>query len=144
MGLMSYIGIQLVDENNNHLLPNPYPIGAIYMSVDSRNPSLIFGGVWEQIKDKFLLCCGTSYAAGTTGGEATHALTTNEMPSHNHAIGYRTSTNIGSGSSGQWTTDPGTSEAWDADHGCIKNTGGGQAHNNMPPYLAVYVWKRVE
>ena len=61
-----------------------YPIGAVYISFNSTNPGEIFGGTWEQINDKFLLSAGTSYAAGTQGGEATHILTTAEIPSHIH------------------------------------------------------------
>ena len=129
--------------NGEKIYPCPYyPVGSIYLSVNNVNPGTIFGGTWEQIKDKFLLACGSTYANGSTGGEATHQLTVNEMPSHNHAIGYRTNTSITTGSTGQWTTDPGTSTAW-SDGSCIQNRGGNQAHNNMPPYLAVYVWKRV-
>ncbi len=38
-----------------------YPIGSIYLSVSSTDPSLLFGGVWEQIKDRFLLGAGDTY-----------------------------------------------------------------------------------
>lgn len=76
-----------------------YPIGAIYMSADSTNPSALFGGTWEQITDKILMCAGSSYAAGTSGGAATHThtsaahthttaahtLTISQIPSHTHA-----------------------------------------------------------
>jgi microcystin-dependent protein len=62
-----------------------YPVGSIYMSVNNVNPSTMFGGTWEQIKDKFLLACGDTYNNGATGGEANHTLTSNEIPSHNHS-----------------------------------------------------------
>ena len=62
-----------------------YPIGSIYLSVNSVDPSTIFGGTWEQIKDTFLLSGGDTYSIGSTGGEATHTLTIDEMPSHNHS-----------------------------------------------------------
>ena len=58
-----------------------YPIGSIYMSVNSTNPSQLFGGTWVQISGRFLYCTNNSM---DTGGEATHKLTINEMPSHNH------------------------------------------------------------
>lgn len=67
-----------------------YPIGAIYISVNNVNPQTLFGGTWEQIKDTFLLSAGNSYEAGTTGGEATHKLTTVEMPSHTHSYSGNT------------------------------------------------------
>ena len=69
-----------------------YPVGSIYMSVNNIDPSVVFGGTWQQIKDKFLLASGDTYENGATGGEATHTLTTNEIPSHNHD--YTTPTTV--------------------------------------------------
>lgn len=113
-----------------------YPIGSIYTSVNSINPHELFGGTWEQIKDKFLLSAGDTYSAGSTGGEATHTLTINELPEHNHAI---------------YIDEPGTGGKW-GPTGSVQqstskftstgNAGVNQPHNNMPPYLAVYMWKR--
>ena len=62
-----------------------YPVGAIYMSTNNVNPRVLFGGTWEQIKDRFLLSAGDSYKVGATGGEATHTLSTAEIPTHNHS-----------------------------------------------------------
>lgn len=94
-------------------------------------------GTWEQVTDRFLLAAGSSYAAGSTGGAATHTLTINEMPSHNHVP--KGGWGAGSLGSGYFRVD-GNSPAnkWTA----TESTGGGAAHNNMPPYLAVYMWKR--
>lgn len=114
-----------------------YPIGSIYMSVNNVSPATLFGGTWEQIKDKFLLSAGDTYSAGSTGGEATHTLTIDEMPSHNHTWGWRNS--AGSGSS-TWNSAGGDKTGTSSD--IIGNTGGGKPHNNMPPYVAVYMWKR--
>lgn len=61
-----------------------YPIGSIYMSLESESPAKRFGGIWEQIKGKFLLGQNDTYAAGSTGGEATHKLTTAELAAHAH------------------------------------------------------------
>lgn len=136
-------GIKLKDKDGD-IFPCPYfPIGSIYMSVNSTNPSAYFGGTWEQIKDTFLLACGNTYSNGATGGEAEHTLTTDEMPNHNHNIarkhgGTGFSTPYSEALSGWGINGMNTG----ATIGCINNTGGGQAHNNMPPYLAVYVWKR--
>ena len=77
--------IRAVNEGLTNKWADIYPIGSIYMSVNNVNPSTVFGGTWEQIKDKFLLACGDTYNNGATGGEATHTLTSNEMPSHNHS-----------------------------------------------------------
>lgn len=134
-----------------------YPVGSIYMSVNTANPGTLFGGTWEQIKDKFLLACGDTYASGTTGGAATHTLTTNEMPlhthiqnAHSHAQNYYTWYNNSSNydvrlasSSGGYYAIAGTNNyATAATTAVNQNTGGSQPHNNMPPYLTVYMWKR--
>ena len=118
-----------------------YPVGSIYMSVNNVNPATLFGGEWEQIKDKFLLSSGDVYTNGATGGEATHTLTVNEIPSHRHSRrtqpqGYaeqdKTKSEIISPASGSANAVTKYSDY----------TGGGQAHENMPPYLTVNVWKR--
>lgn len=121
-----------------------YPIGSIYITTDFVSPATFIGGTWEQIQDTFLLACGETYTAGDTGGEATHTLTINEMPSHRHA----TSNYNGGGNSAKHATTNayphGDSNYWNYNNpGYSSYTGGGLAHNNMPPYLAVYVWKRV-
>ena len=114
-----------------------YPVGSIYMSVNSTNPSTLFGGTWERIQDRFLLASGSTYSAGSTGGEATHTLTINEMPSHTHQTGQRAS--YGSGNA---YASIGYNNSASTSNASTSSTGGGQAHNNMPPYIAVYVWKR--
>ena len=119
-----------------------YPVGSIYMSVNSTNPSTLFGGTWEQIKDKFLLSCGDTYANGSTGGEETHTLTVDEMPSHNHTTSQW---NLYANNYGDSYNNPtGTGNWYNQFHITTDSTGGGKAHNNMPPYLAVYVWKRTK
>lgn len=110
-------------------------IGAIYESNNSTSPATLYGGTWVQLKDRFLIGAGGSYSAGTTGGEATHALTINEIPSHVHNLPMR------AGGLGGWTTI----QMSDGDvqyTGYTGYSGGGGAHNNMPPYLAVYMWYR--
>ena len=111
-----------------------YPVGSIYLSVTSTNPGTLFGGTWARIKDTFLLAAGDTYAAGSTGGEAEHTLTVDEIPSHKHTIGYGTNTIGGTVERPNFSTTKTSAET--------TATGGGQAHNNMPPYLAVYVWQR--
>ncbi len=176
-------------------IDNIYPVGSIYMSINSTNPRDLFGGTWEQIQDKFLLCCGTTYAAGSTGGAATMAhthpqvavttgassaansggpstntsgstaITIAQMPAHEH--GTRGGWGAGASNSGLFRTDQNSpANQWSNTY----STGGGQGHthtlsshthtiahthsisatttgaasntNNMPPYLAVYVFKR--
>ena len=119
-----------------------YPVGAIYMSTVATNPSTLFGfGTWERIQDTFLLAAGTTYAGGSTGGEATHTLTNSEIPSHNHAIFYPNAS-AGNDYAPIGYPDVGSKSTYWAIGSYTGDVGGGQAHNNMPPYLAVYVWKR--
>ncbi len=119
-----------------------YPVGAIYISVNSTNPGTLFGGTWERIEDRFLLASGSTYANGTTGGSATHTLTVAEMPSHGHNLQFHSAQgNVEPGKGVPFTGNGNSFIGGDARG--IQPTGGGQPHNNMPPYLAVYVWKRV-
>lgn len=116
-----------------------YPVDSIYISVSSTNPSTLFGGTWEQIEDTFLLSAGETYTAGDTGGEATHTLTIDELPSHSHGIHLKAPFTIqtnGGTEFGALYDSTVTNGAY------VTNTGGGEAHNNMPPYLVVYMWKR--
>lgn len=116
-----------------------YPVGAIYISAAATDPKTLFGGTWERIKDRFLLAAGDTYAAGKTGGEAEVTLTADEIPEIKMSYQYTgQSTVIG--------TD--AIRLYDGDGKINQYTGpqssncGGKAHNNMPPYLAVYMWKR--
>ena len=123
------------------VLDTVYPVGSIYMSVNSTNPKTLFGGTWVQIKDRFLLAAGTTYKAGATGGEAAHTLTASEMPSHNHAVYYPNAGAADHSAPGNYPDGPSDSTYY-AIGSYTSSAGGGTAHNNMPPYLAVYVWKR--
>ncbi|MBO5103342.1 MAG: hypothetical protein J6C13_04565 [Clostridia bacterium] len=180
----------------NNIWQTVYPIGSIYMSVNSADPANLFGGTWVKIQDKFLLGAGTQFGLGVTGGEVSHTLTISEMPSHTHIQNSHTHTQsahnhglwsarqyqnnadgLGMNSSdsninnhakgntlyvaGAWNgTTRGDKEKYyyknnldnyyvdsvtptiDACTATNQNTGGGQAHNNMPPYLAVNMWQR--
>ena len=119
-----------------------YPVGSIYMSVNSTNPRTLFGGTWTQLKDRFLLGAGSTYTNGSTGGEASHTLTVNEMPSHSNAQ-YVT---VGSGGSLSANCDYDSYVSGKArkssQNVSTDPAGGGNSHNNMPPYLVVYMWQR--
>ena len=162
-------GIVFRTKNNEKIYPCPYfPVGYIYLSATNINPSTIFGGTWEQIKDKFLLTAGNTYTAGNTGGSSTHyhstsdhKLTVNEIPSHTHYTVGRTSDGhinpvmvVNTGGSTGGATFPST-YGWtnngSGGYAYVGSAGGSQAHShgntgsssNMPPYLVVYAWKRV-
>lgn len=99
------------------------------------------GGSWERIQDVFLLCAGSTYAAGTTGGEANVTLTVEQMPSHSHPlVNAKSNFDPSYGFGYLASVDRGENRAI---YNPTGDTGGGQAHNNMPPYLAVYCWRRV-
>ena len=120
-----------------------YPVGTIYTSVSNANPGLVFGGTWVAFgQGKTLVGVDSNdsdfNASEKTGGEKTHTLTIDEMPRHNHDIlKPRWSTNTGAnavyGSNGS-----GSGSEYD-ERGY---QGGDQPHNNMPPYITVYFWKR--
>lgn len=129
---------------SNFVLDNVYPVGSIYMNVNSTNPGTLFGGTWEQIQGKFLLGMSSSYPAGSQGGEATHTLTVSEMPKHKHVAFYGITGAVDDYLGGS-TNDYGMRIASSGSGNSTYETassGGGTAHNNMPPYLSVYIWKR--
>ena len=135
--------ISAINEIISGMWSKIYPIGSIYISAVSTSPSTLFGGTWEQIKDRFLLAAGSTYTAGATGGEAEHTLTVDEMPSHSH---YQ-KRHWGSSGDNNKAYSYGAEFTEVYEYGSkIESThltGGSQPHNNMPPYLAVYVWKRI-
>ena len=143
-----------------------YPVGSIYMSTVSTNPATLFGfGTWEAMPAGRVLLAqgksswGTTYNAGSTGGEATHQLTVGELPAHNHSASTNTTGShahtytwrnyqgwAGSKSATKVWEDTATNNTGSAgDHShtvTINNTGSNQAHNNLQPYISVYIWKR--
>lgn len=122
-----------------------WPVGSIYLSMQATNPATLFGGTWVAMEGQFLLGATTSsnlYPPLSMGGEAAHALTEAEMPAHAHdEILYFTG--------GQdvdlyayQTYASYNPESGMAFSGNTGQTGGGTPHNNMPPYIAIYMWRR--
>lgn len=154
-----------------------HPVGSYYWSSEATDPGTLFGGTWEQIKDRFVYAAGDGSAAGDTGGEATHTLTEAEMPAHTHTRGTMNITggatscflwnesssateqsgalSMAVGANGEffyptgWADNtagrrPGwmtldASRSWT---GATSSVGGGAAHNNLPPYVRAYCWRR--
>jgi hypothetical protein len=130
------------------------PVGSIYINADdSTNPNILLGyGTWVAISaGKMLLGANGlvidgayvqgTYAAGSTGGEATHTLTIDEIPAHAHNVDLQSLNSNSDAGSGRIATGGQGAE------GLIplietSSVGGGQAHNNLPPYIVVYMWKR--
>lgn len=126
--------------NNLHLINAIYPIGSIYMSTQNISPATFLGGTWNRIQGRFLLGADTNHLAGSSGGEETHTLIADEMPIHNHGIG---GTGVARGTTS--TYDAFKLQTWTGSNNWRNGTGSagkGQPHNNMPPYLAVYMWER--
>lgn len=129
-----------------------WPVGSIYMSMSATSPATLFGGTWERVANGRMLigADSASYPAGSTGGEAKHALTETEMPSHNHGVqqaGSDGAIPMEMGKDGTYQNDTylsfGTSVKPFAESTIlISYRGGNQPHNNMPPYLSVYMWRR--
>lgn len=122
-----------------------YPVGSLYFSTNSTSPATIYGGSWERYgQGRTLVSINENdwdFTPGKTGGEKTHTLTIDEMPSHRHEIDKFTTMQGG----GSWINDKvGGAQANDsgASYGWTKYTGNNMAHNNMPPYIAVYIWRR--
>ena len=132
-----------------------YPVGAIYINTNSTSPASLFGGTWEQIKDRFLLGAGDTYVAGNTGGEDTHTLTKEELPEINGYIAFQSTGNtqgIVAGTAGVFSKKEISTGAFRPNNPIVEegssrafsmSFGNSQSHNNMPPYITVYVWKRV-
>lgn len=158
---MSSKAIRLKDKDGNKIYPCPYyPVGSIYISVNNINPSTYFGGTWEQIKDRFLLACGDTYANASTGGSANHR--------HDFTIGFEQFYGLFIGdhleNQGAWSysqnkfskshsrdnyTTAVAENSFIQNNGTVtvqdyirRSTGDTDLGSSMPPYLAVYVWKR--
>lgn len=213
----------IADRVSEGIYGRVYPVGSIYMSVNSTDPSELFGGTWEQLEDTFLLAAGETHEAGETGGEEEHVLTsaetahfahTHSMSGHTHTTtiththgftqptvsgGYSASAITGGSHTHQLRRQANNKNlakgTWGWDEGYVSGTSGitngsattstththnlpshthsvsggkvsefsgsktsggpsvantgsidetnGAPHNNMPPYLAVYMWKRI-
>lgn len=128
------------------LISKIYPVGAIYMSVNSTSPATLFGGTWVQIKDTFLLAAGTTYSAGATGGSATNTHHHYSSVGFDGSNAYFTqaadSNNVGSRVVTTYGTHISASANYSTSKTLRENTTYVETINIMPPYLAVYVWKR--
>lgn len=131
-----------------------YPVGSIYMSVNPTDPAELFGGTWERIQDTFLLAAGETYEAGATGGEAEHTLTEAQLPKLSGTVNFRpwgggspyagaSGIIANNGEIAETANGFATGGTTDGYRQLKIGFGAGQAHNNMPPFLAVYMWQRV-
>lgn len=135
----------------------PFPVGGVYISIVSTDPSSIWAGTtWEQFaKGRTLVGLDSSdpdfTTAGHTDGKKTHTLTPDEIPAHGHGMAHTHSYTgpntgswkVGSGKAHTWCTSAGGKTSGGASKTTTDNAGGGSAHNNLQPYIVVYMWKRV-
>ncbi|MGI5933095.1 MAG: phage baseplate protein, partial [Eubacterium sp.] len=144
---MKYNGVEIVES----ILDKVYPIGSIYITVNNVNPGTLFGGTWQAFgAGRTLIGAGTgkdanskqmAFTAGATGGEYSHQLTVNELPSHTHQFIYR-------GGNYQDVNAPykDNKPMTQGSNSYGKNTlatGGNRPHNNIMPYIVTYMWRRI-
>ena len=121
-----------------------YPVGSIYMSVNSVNPSTTFGGSWVSWgSGRVPVGINTNDSdfnyAEKEGGEKSHTLNIYEIPSHSHGI--LMTQQAGHTAWGSTTTFSGGESDYNANY-CAPR-GGNQSHNNLQPYIVCYMWKRI-
>ena len=130
-----------------------YPVGSIYITTNEQNPSEYIGGKWERYGEgRAIVGAGTGtdennvqkmFEINETGGEYEHILTVDEMPNHYHnyyrqyvGSGYADYNNRTLASNGQVSGGNPPAASTNA-------IGGNKAHNNIQPYIATYIWKRI-
>lgn len=141
---------------NEEFLDKYYPIGSVYINVTPVNPNEIWGGVWERIEDVFLIGCSETYKAGVVGGSKTHnhkykvaSYITKLVTVSARAVDYATNTmptatKIKDNQAYNTNSKLGDGSAWNyGDMATYVSEGNTETVSNMPPYLPVYMWKRV-
>ena len=126
-----------------------HPVGSYYWSSESTDPGTLFGGTWERVKDRFVYAVGDGSAAGDTGGEATHTLTEAELPALSGEAGRYLRWNddpIASGilrQSYAGDTKFPSAQTENSVDGVVKIAfGSNQPHNNLPPFVRAFCWRR--
>ena len=147
---------ELIEKAGQVAVLKAHPVGSYFITEEDRNPAEILGlggvSTWVKLEGRVLLGASSAYPVGSEGGEATHKLSVNEMPAHQHD--YRLFTQLGSTNNdaqqGKFMTaiqNAGASEAFLCGPGKsreahIMASGGNQAHNNLQPYRSAYIWRR--
>lgn len=124
-----------------------HPVGSYYWSRESTDPSELFGGEWERITNKFVYALDDGHEVDDEGGEEEHTTTTTEMPTHTHVFVQNGTEISGLAVYSQYTLNGnsyGISQPIGGSYSPISlsNAGEGEPHNNMPPYIRAYCWRR--
>lgn len=130
----------LKDYEGNKIYPNAYyKVGDIFITTNEENPANRFGGTWQKLPEEtFLMTASSNYTVKSTGGENEVTLTVEQIPPHNHRVAsYK-----GNGSTADGYNARMGDGVWESNIYTI-TIGGGQPHNNMPKFYAVYIWIRV-
>ena len=140
-------GKDFLKPNSTALVNAVYPVGSIYISVTNTNPAYLFGGTWAAFgTGRTLVGVDTTQnefnTVQKTGGSKTHTLTLSQIPPHSHKtvekMGY-----IFYG--GERAAGPAEGNGYATDSNTLNtgSAGGGEAHNNLQPYITVYMWRRI-
>lgn len=128
-----------------------HPVGSYYWSDNATSPAVLFGGTWTQIKGRFLYAKEDSQGVNATGGAKTVALSVNQMPKHSHeALGYKGAKLITGSAQMNWIAGLEPYAVWTGwnvgtdgrAYFTWTTAGNNEAHENMPPWIAAYCWKR--
>lgn len=134
-----------------------HPVGSYYFSAEATDPSILFGGEWLRIKDRFILAAGDTYVAGDLGGESEIILTASQLPKTEGIIANVTTQTAGGvtcrgvfspraeGAGNKMLYGGGTQATTTAENTdeIQMSFGEDQPHNNMPPYIVAYCWQRI-
>jgi hypothetical protein len=137
-------------KNQSMDLENVYPVGSLYFNaVSGQNPETLLGfGKWQRFS-KGRVLVGLDESDGNfnglqeRGGAKTHRLTDAEMPKHKHISPYGDTWNTPWGTYGNWKTGSGDSDS-DNHYHWTSPAGGDKPHNNLQPYITVYIWRRTQ
>lgn len=157
-GINSGTTIELTQDQLNAIIKQTllaaHPVGSIYQSLDSTSPADLFGGTWEKLENRFLLAAYDGCTAGNIGGEAshTHGLSNNGVAmigNYADTISFQSSgllaKNIGSDMY-TWPHDHDVKFTTDSSHwnelAFVGLRGATDSNSTMPPYIAVWTWKR--
>ena len=122
-----------------------HSVGSLYISENPTSPAELYGGTWERIEGKFIVGANDTYPAGSTGGEAEVAITVEQMPRHKHdwlGVMNKREGTIDYKNFAPDVSTVGLVSSYSSEAG-VEYAGGGNPHNNIPPYYSMYIWRRV-